>query len=251
MGKSGLQFSSADTERRGMPPYLLVMDLVFAATCANASDLIGNNSEVLGTSILRFFLLLVSLMWIWMTVNRELNAFDSEDISFELFIFGLAAGMMAITFSLKSCFLHHDPFGVSSCWNGTFATLAHACASSDQAACGELTALANRTSRCFEDGADDHGSIVPSHDAAGRPSNSCFDFLAAFAAVRLLLLGLYLYVALHVALVRRVKLSYACASLCVWAAAPGAAFHLSAYSPPDVPHPRLALELLLAGVTAC
>lgn len=250
MGKSGLQFSSADAERRGMPPYLLVMDLVFAATCATASDLIGNSSELLGVSVLRFFMLLISLMWIWMTINRELNAFDPEDISFELLIFGLAAGMMAITFSLKSCFLHHDPFGVGSCWNATFSTLAHACAADDRAACDDLTALANRTSRCFEDGADDHRSIVPSHDAAGRASNSCFDFLAAFASVRLLLLLLYAYVALHVALVRRVKLSYACASLGVWAAALGAAFHLCAYSPPEAPHPRLVLELLLFGATA-
>ena len=250
MGKSGLQFSSADAERRGMPPYLLVMDLVFAATCANASDLIGNSSELLGVSVIRFFMLLVSLMWTWMAVNRELNAFDPEDLSFELLIFGLAAGMMAITFSLKSCFLHHDPFGVSSCWNGTFSTLAHACAADDHAACADLAALANLTSRCFEDGADDHRSIVPSHDAAGRASNSCFDFLAAFASVRLLLLCLYAYVALHVALVRRVKLSYACASLCIWTAALGAAFHFCAYSPPDSSHPRLVLELLLAGATA-
>ena len=250
-GKSAV--NSADSEKRGMPPYLLIMDLVFAATSSNCADLIlgGDPDHLdLAESVGRFFMLLLAVMWVWMSVNRELNAFDPEDISFELIITALMAGMMGITFSLKSCFLARDhEDGLTGCWNASFPALASECAGTDAdgAACRQLASLANATGRCFALGRDDHLSLVPSRDADGRAANSCFDFLAAWAAVRLLLVLLYLYIAASVRHVRRVKRSNAAASLACWAALFGLMFPLCAYSVAGEapPHPRMLERLLL------
>ena len=80
--EDGTRVNSADTDRRGMPPYLLILDLVFAALCG----LCANSIELYSLAgVPRFFMLFFSFSWIWVLLNTRLNCFDPEDVSFERF----------------------------------------------------------------------------------------------------------------------------------------------------------------------
>ena len=99
-GGTTRRHNSADAQKRGVPPYLLIMDLVFAAIFTATSQVmyLGHGGVAL------FFALFLPQMWLWMLTNYRYNGFDAEDISFELVNVLLMVGVMGLATNLKGCF---------------------------------------------------------------------------------------------------------------------------------------------------
>ena len=95
----GKTINSADTQKRGMPPYLLILDLGYAAFFSAASSLIDSVADVP-----TFFALYFSVAWTLWIVNQRMNIADAEDVSFELFVFAMALLVLVMAFDAPECF---------------------------------------------------------------------------------------------------------------------------------------------------
>ena len=114
-GGGGAMLNSSEGQTRGMPPYLLIFDLVFAGIGGVCTTVLQTD---LYSGTARFFFIFLSMMWLWTITNARLNAYDPEDISFELFISLMMAGMMSVAFHLGPCFFQATAdSGHSSVWS--------------------------------------------------------------------------------------------------------------------------------------
>ena len=95
----GTRANSADGDARGMPPYILVMDLVFSAVFARSAQLTRLGLH----GVLAFFQVYVPISWLWMLANNRFNLFDPEDLSFEVFNLLLMAGAMVVALNAEEC----------------------------------------------------------------------------------------------------------------------------------------------------
>ena len=171
-GGTTRRHNSADAQKRGVPPYLLIMDLVFAAIFTATSQVmyLGHGGVAL------FFALFLPQMWLWMLTNYRYNGFDAEDISFELVNVLLMVGVMGLATNLKGCFCslmtREDSWFLSySNSSSTFAPV--------------YSQMVDE--RC--EGANEVEHVE---------GEVCALFFVTYAGVRLLLGALSLYVAYHV-----------------------------------------------------
>ena len=231
----GTRVNSADTEKRGMPPYLLVMDLVFAALsglCARAIDLYGL------AGVPRFFLLFFSVSWSWVLVTNRFNCFDPEDVSFELFMVLVMVLKTSIALSLSGCFLADEPPYFqpppmdTACQNASLAQLsAHAqlCAgalpggvaatTSAAPSCAALLSGANLSAGCALEAEERSWKANMQTQSMWIDGGSvCFDFVLSQGLLRLLLLVLHCYIAYHVQAARRPVLRRDASVVALWLA---------------------------------
>lgn len=82
-----------------MPPYMLILDLGFAAYFSAVVSLIDSIADVPA-----FFALYFPVSWILWLINQRLNMADAEDISFELFIFTMALLVLVMAYDVPECF---------------------------------------------------------------------------------------------------------------------------------------------------
>ena len=203
----GTLVNSADSQKRGMPPYLLIMDLGFAAFCVLAARLQHATN--------RYFGIMMSLLWIWTTINVRLCAYDQEDISSEIFVILLMGGVGGMALHLKPCTGYVG---------------------------GEYVG---------DDGATEHHR---NHTRAIgsmwlADANACFDFMVSFSYVRLLVMALSLYIAAHVP-ARASILWREAVSFVAWGPAFGALLYLCASSHPSMdPATSPWLEAIILATT--
>ena len=92
--------NSAEIEPRGTPPYLLIMDLTFAALFSRLATVI-TDSGMEGVGI--FFLLYAPCMWMWTIICNLLNKCDAEDVSFEIFSVVINMIVLVLAFRVQVC----------------------------------------------------------------------------------------------------------------------------------------------------
>ena len=103
--EGGQRYNSADFEPRGMPPYLLVFDLIFAALFRLTATTIRSDGL---DGVYAFFLLFLPFAWIWASIVRVLNACDPEDASFEVYLLAVACLVMYLVYRFDLCFTSKD-----------------------------------------------------------------------------------------------------------------------------------------------
>ena len=104
MEHEGKTINSADLEKRGQPPYLLIMDLAFAASFSAIANILQEPDAVAG-GVPAFFALYLPVVWVWNHVNTRLNVADAEDLSFELSVMGMSLLALLMSYQLPRCFV--------------------------------------------------------------------------------------------------------------------------------------------------
>ncbi|KAL1495880.1 hypothetical protein AB1Y20_014524 [Prymnesium parvum] len=103
--RDGAYINTADIEPRGTPPYLLIMDLVFAALFTRMASIItGGTLDQAGY----FFLFCMPYIALWGRICYLLNACDAEDVVFELFSVTVNMLMLLTTFRIQECTVARD-----------------------------------------------------------------------------------------------------------------------------------------------
>ena len=210
VNEAGERVNSAEGQKRGMPPYLLIVDLTFATASFQAAKVL-EHSDIFGVPY--FFMLLFSIVWIWVKLNTRLNCYDPEDLSFELFILAISTSVIACAFHIPPCFLTDatragggeglDAAAQVHCANLTIPALAAGVleAPGDATACDEMARVVNAT--CAPPPEPRAPSRAHTGSIFSAGANECFDFVAFLAFTRLLLVGLHVWIAVHVPLVRK------------------------------------------------
>ena len=100
---SNRRVNSADREKRGMPPYLLIMDLAFSALITDVARVTVGTDGINGLN--NFWFLYCPLGWMWMTLNLRYAVADPEDISAELFVFASMTVLLYLVYLVRPCFI--------------------------------------------------------------------------------------------------------------------------------------------------
>lgn len=239
---SGNRVNSAEGQARGMPPYLLIIDLVFTAASSQAARLVDFN-DLAGVPY--FFMLLTTIIWLWVVLCNRLNCYDAEDLSFEIFTFLMATSLIALSFHIPSCFIDKKELrAVVGCTNWSIPVLAVECLNSSGAACTEMAETVHLNCRT--------APYVQKGSIFSSSFDECFDFVFFLAISRMLLVVLHLYIATYVPMVRRSIAAIETLSLISWV--PQFAVMLIKTAQRDaLPHAQLELELqwLLTLATLC
>ena len=100
----GKRVNSAAGTKRGMPPYLLIMDLAFSALFILCSEVLYLGLD----GVWRFFMLFLPLFWHWAVIVARLNMCDAEDICSDVYVLLIMVCGVSAAISLPDCFCSID-----------------------------------------------------------------------------------------------------------------------------------------------
>ena len=107
VGEDGTLTNSADKTPRGMPPYLLLMDLAFAQLfTVTAESTIGivERPQAMHDNLINYFFVNMSCIWVWTKITWKYTLADPEDVSSEVNVYIFVMITLYMVYQVEPCF---------------------------------------------------------------------------------------------------------------------------------------------------